>query len=169
MISAETAAVFVGSSIRLATPLLMGAVGELVSERAGVLNMSVEGMMLTGAFAGAVGSWATGQPILGLAIGLLAVLPVALLQAWLSNTLRANQIVSGIGINILVLGATTLAYREIFGERSSDQIPGFGKWAPPLLGDIPVFGQAVFLQVWIVYLGIFLAGACRGDGTPRRR
>jgi simple sugar transport system permease protein len=159
MISAEAAAVFVGSSIRLATPLLMGAVGELVSERAGVLNMSVEGMMLTGAFAGAVGSWATGQPILGLAIGLLAVLPVALLQAWLSNTLRANQIVSGIGINILVLGATTLAYREIFGERSSDQIPGFGKWAPPLLGDIPVFGQAVFLQVWIVYLGIFLAVA----------
>jgi simple sugar transport system permease protein len=157
MIGAEAAAVFVGSSIRLATPLLMGAVGELVSERAGVLNMSVEGMMLTGAFAGAVGSWATGQPILGLTIGLLAVLPVALLQAWLSNTLRANQIVSGIGINILVLGATTLAYREIFGERSSDQIPGFGKWAPPLLGDIPVFGQAVFLQVWIVYLGIFLA------------
>jgi len=157
MISAEAAAVFVGSSIRLATPLLMGAVGELVSERAGVLNMSVEGMMLTGAFAGAVGSWATGEPILGLVIGLLAVLPVALLQAWLSNTLQANQIVSGIGINILVLGATTLAYREIFGERSSDQIPGFGKWAPPLLGDIPVFGQAVFLQVWIVYLGIALA------------
>jgi simple sugar transport system permease protein len=156
MISAETAAVFIGSSIRLATPLLMGAVGELVSERAGVLNMSVEGFMLTGAFAGAVGSWATGEPILGLAIGLLAVLPVALLQAWLSNTLRANQIVSGIGINILVLGATTLAYREIFGERSSDQIPGFGKWAPPLLGDIPVFGQAVFLQVWIVYLGLAL-------------
>ena len=156
MISAETAAVFIGSSIRLATPLLMGAVGELVSERAGVLNMSVEGFMLTGAFAGAVGSWATGEPIFGLAIGLLAVLPVALLQAWLSNTLRANQIVSGIGINILVLGATTLAYREIFGERSSDQIPGFGKWAPPLLGDIPVFGQAVFLQVWIVYLGLAL-------------
>ncbi len=159
MISAESAAVFIGSSIRLATPLLMGGIGELVSERAGVLNMSVEGMMLTGAFAGAVGSWATGQPILGLAIGLLAVLPVALLQAWLSNTLRANQIVSGIGINILVLGVTTLGYREIFGERSSDEIPGFGKWAPPLLGDIPVFGQAVFLQVWIVYLGLAIAVA----------
>ena len=157
MISAESAAVFIGSSIRLATPLLMGGIGELVSERAGVLNMSVEGMMLTGAFAGAVGSWATGQPILGLAFGLLAVLPVALLQAWLSNTLRANQIVSGIGINILVLGATTLGYREIFGERSSDEIPGFGKWAPPFLGDIPVFGQAVFLQVWIVYLGLAIA------------
>jgi ABC-type uncharacterized transport system permease subunit len=158
MITAETFAVFLGSTVRLATPLLMGAIGELVSERAGVLNMSVEGMMLTGAFAGAVGSWATGQPILGLVIGLIAVLPVALLQAWLSNTLRANQIVSGIGINILVLGGTTLAYREIFGERSSDQIPGFGKWAPPLLGDIPVFGPAVFQQVWIVYLGLALIG-----------
>jgi simple sugar transport system permease protein len=156
MITTETFAVFLGSTVRLSTPLLMGAIGELVSERAGVLNMSVEGMMLTGAFAGAVGSWATGQPILGLAIGLLAVIPVALLQAWLSNTLRANQIVSGIGINILVLGGTTLAYREIFGERSSDQIPGFGKWAPPFLGDIPVFGPAVFQQVWIVYLGLAL-------------
>ena len=52
------------------------------------------------------------------------MLPVALLQAVLSNTLRANQIVSGIGINILVLGATTLAYREIFGARSRAEIPG---------------------------------------------
>jgi ABC-type uncharacterized transport system permease subunit len=154
--NAETTAVFIGSSIRLATPLLMGATGELISERAGVLNMSVEGMMLTGAFAGAFGSWVTGEPLLGLAAALLAVLPVALLQAWLSNTLRANQIVSGIGINILVLGATTLAYREIFGERSSAQIPGFGQWAPPLLARIPVFGPNVFVQVWIVYLGLVL-------------
>src|SRR5713101_3785504 len=103
----ELFAVFVGSSIRLATPLLLAGIGELVSERAGVLNMSLEGMMLTGAFAAAVGSWATGSPILGLGIGVLAVLPVAGLQAFLSVTLRANQIVTGIGINILMLGATT--------------------------------------------------------------
>ena len=63
---------------------------------------------------------------------------------------------SGIGVNILVLGATTLAYRAIFGGRSRDEIPGFGKWSPPLLGDIPVFGQAVFHQVWIVDLGLAL-------------
>ena len=65
----EMAAVFAGSTIRLAAPLLLSATGELVSERAGVLNMSVEGMMLTGAFAGAVGSWATGSPAMGLLIG----------------------------------------------------------------------------------------------------
>jgi simple sugar transport system permease protein len=150
----ELFAVFVGSSLRLAVPLLLAGTGELVSERAGVLNMSIEGMMLTGAFAAAVGAWATGSPVLALLICIVAVLPVALLQAFLSNTLRANQIVTGIGINILVLGATTLAYREIFGARSREQIPGLEKWSPPLLGDIPAFGEAVFQQVWLLYAGI---------------
>ncbi|MDN8618126.1 ABC transporter permease [Variovorax ginsengisoli] len=149
-------AVFAGSTLRLAIPLVLGATGELVSERAGVLNMSVEGMMLTGAFAGATGAVATRSPMLGLLIGILAVLPVALLQAFLSITLRANQVVTGIGINILVLGATTLAYREIFGGRSRAEVPGFDKWHPPLLSQIPVFGEAVFSQVWLVYLALAL-------------
>ncbi len=149
-------AVFAGSTLRLAIPLVLSATGELVSERAGVLNMSVEGMMLTGAFAGATGAVATGSPMLGLLIGIVAVLPVALLQAFLSITLRANQVVTGIGINILVLGATTLAYREIFGGRSRTEVPGFDQWHPPLLSQIPVFGDAVFSQVWLVYLALAL-------------
>ena len=152
----EMLAVFIGSSLRLATPLLLAATGELVSERAGVLNMSVEGMMLTGAFAGAITSWATGSPMLGLAAGVLAVIPVALLQAWLSNSLRANQIVTGIGINILVLGATTTAYRAILGSRSRTEIPGLDRWSPPLLGDIPFFGDAVFRQTWLLYAALVL-------------
>jgi ABC-type uncharacterized transport system permease subunit len=152
--SEEMVAVFIGSSLRLGMPLMLAASGELVSERAGVLNMSVEGMMLTGAFAGAIGSWATGNPLIGLAIALVAVLPVALLQAWLSITLRANQIVTGIGINILVLGATTIGYREILGRHSRTEIPGLAKWAPPGLGDITVFGDAVFRQTWLLYAGL---------------
>lgn len=154
--SPELAAVFVGSSVRLAAPLLLAATGELVSERAGVLNMSVEGMMLTGAFAGAVGSFATGSPLAGLAFGVLCVLPVAWLQAFLSITLRANQIVTGIGINILVLGATTLGYRAIFGSRSRAEIPGLEKWAPPGLADIPYLGEHVFQQSWLLYLAVLL-------------
>ena len=150
----ELLAVFLGSSIRLAAPLLLAGIGEMVSERAGVLNMSIEGMMLTSAFAAAVGSWATGNPLMGLLIAIVAVQPVALLQAALSNSLRANQIVSGIGINILVLGATTLAYREIFGARSRTEIPGLSKITPPVLGDIPVIGHAVFEQVWLLYAGL---------------
>lgn len=115
-------------------PLALAATGELVSERAGVLNMSVEGMMLIGAFGSAIGAWATGSPMLGLAIGVLAVLPVALLQAWLIITLCANQIVTGSGINILVLGGTTIAFRAILGRHSRTQIPGLAKWAPPPCG-----------------------------------
>jgi general nucleoside transport system permease protein len=152
----EMAAVFIGSTLRLAMPLVLAATGELVSERAGVLNMSVEGMMLTAAFGAAIGSWATGSPIAGLAIGVLAAMPVALLQAWLSITLRANQIVTGIGINILVLGGTTVAYREILGRHSRTQIPGLEKWAPPGLGDLAVWGDAVFRQTWMLYAGLLL-------------
>ncbi|MBK4735189.1 ABC transporter permease [Noviherbaspirillum pedocola] len=156
--TAEMVAVFIGSSIRFAAPLLLGATGELVSQRAGVLNMSLEGMMLTGAFAGAVGSWASGNPLLGLLCGVLAVIPLALLQAFLSIRLRANQIVTGIGINILALGATTLAYRELFGSRSDAAIPGLSKWAPPLLRDIPLVGTMVFEQVWLLYAGLAVIG-----------
>ncbi len=156
MIEPEMAAVFIGSSLRLAAPLLLAATGELVSERAGVLNMSVEGMMLTGAFAGAVGSWATGSPLAGLALGVLCVLPVAWLQAFLSITLRANQIVTGIGINILVLGATTLGYRALFGSRSRAEIPGLDKWAPPGLADLPYLGEHVFRQTWLLYAAAVL-------------
>jgi len=152
--SAPMLALFIGSSLRLAMPMLLGSMGELVSERAGVLNLSVEGMMLTGAFAGAMGSLATGSATLGLVLALAAVLPVALLQAFLSITLRANQIVTGIGINILVLGGTTMAYRELLGHRSRVQIPGLDKWAPPGLGDIPVFGPAVFDQTWLLYAAL---------------
>ena len=150
-------ALFVGSGLRLAMPMLFAALGELVSERAGVLNLSLEGMMLTGAFAGAMGSLWTGEPAIGLAIAVVAVLPVALLQAWLSVTLHANQIVSGIGINLLALGATTFAYRELLGNRSRVQIPGFGTWNVPGLSDLPVLGPALFRQGWLLYLAFALA------------
>jgi general nucleoside transport system permease protein len=152
-------ALFVGSSLRLAMPMMLGAVGELVSERAGVLNLSVEGMMLLGAFSAAMGSLMTGSPLAGLAIAMLAAVPIGLLQAWLSNTLRANQIVSGIGINLLALGGTTIAYRELLGSRSRVQIPGLDKWSPPLLGDIPVLGPAIFQQTWLLYAAFALVVA----------
>ena len=150
-------ALFVASSVRLAMPMLFSALGELVSERAGVLNLSLEGMMLMGAFAGAMGSLWTGQPLLGLLIAVVAVLPIALLQAWLSVTLHANQIVSGIGINILVLGGTTFAYRELLGNRSRVQIPGLDIWRVPGLGDLPVIGPALFQQSALVWLAFALA------------
>jgi general nucleoside transport system permease protein len=153
-VSDEQVAVFLASSLRLSMPLVLAGTGEMVSERAGVLNMSLEGMMLTATFAGALGSWATGLPAFGLVCGVAAALVVALVQAVLSVTLRANQLVVGIGVNILALGGTTFLYREIFGPLSREIIPGFAPWHVPLLGSLPVLGQAFFRQVGLVYAGL---------------
>ena len=121
----STATVFLASALRLSTPLILAATGEMVSERAGVLNLSLEGMMLVGAFTGAVAARRTGSPAGGLIFGVLAALMMAVMQAILSVRVRANQLVVGIGFNILALGATTFLYRQIFGALSRDVIPSF--------------------------------------------
>lgn len=155
----ETLAIFISSTLRLAMPLILAASGELVSERAGVLNLSLEGMMLTAAFFGALGSWATGVPVLGILCAVLATMVLAAVQALLSVNLRANQLVVGIGFNILALGATTLLYRIIFGGLSRDEIPGLSKLNIPGLSDLPFIGTAFLQQSVFVYVGLlFVAG-----------
>lgn len=151
----ELVVVFLASTFRLAVPLLFAATGEYVSERAGIVNMSIEGMMLMGAFGGAMGAAMTGSPMLGVACALLAVLPVAILQSVLTNTLRANQIVTGLGINILVLGITTLGYRQFFGARSREMITGFDPWSPPILGSLDIVGP-IFTQAGLAYVALLL-------------
>ncbi|MBS0451262.1 MAG: ABC transporter permease [Proteobacteria bacterium] len=149
-------AVFIGSGLRLAMPILLAGSGELLSQRAGVLNLSLDGMMLTAAFAAALAAWLTKSPMVGLLVGVMASLVFAFFQAILSVTLRANQLVVGIGFNILALGATTFLYREIFGPLSRDTIPGFGKVAVPGLSEIPVIGPALFNQTGLTYVAFGL-------------
>ena len=154
----ESLAVFASSSLRLATPLVLGATGEVVSERAGGLNLSLEGMMLSAAFAAALGAHASGSPIVGLGAGVLAGLLIAAAQAWLSVRVGTNQLVVGIGINLLALGATTFAYREIFGGLSREVIPSFEAWPVPGLASLPVIGPALFQQTPLVYAALALVG-----------
>jgi len=151
-------AVFAGSAIRLATPLLIAASGELVSQKTGVINTSLDGLMLSGAFLGIYGSYATGSPWLGFIIALFGILPLALLQAFLSVTLRANQLVTGIGINILALGATTLMYRKVFFESKAGAVSGSYGFSKLNLVDEQHFPALanVLNQSWIVYLGLLL-------------
>jgi len=152
----EQIALFIASMIRLAMPLMLASTGELVSERAGVLNLSLEGMMLLGAFFASYGTYVTGSPVMGILIGVLLVLPVALLQAFLSVTLRANQLVVGIGFNLIALGVTTLSYREIFGPLSRVSLPGFDPVHVPWLSDIPFIGTALFSQNILMYVGLVI-------------
>ncbi|WP_416897109.1 MAG: ABC transporter permease [Minwuia sp.] len=150
----ELAVIFLASTVRLAMPILLAALGELVSERAGVLNLSLEGIMLSAAFAAVVAAHATGSPVIGLVAALATGALCGLFQAWLSVTVQADQIVTGLGFNILAFGLTTLFNRELFGLRSALEVPGIEKVAVPLLVDIPLIGPALFNQTWLVYLGL---------------
>ncbi len=150
---------FVASSLRLSTPLILAATGEVVSEKAGVLNLSLEGMMLTAAFFGALGAHATGHPMAGVLAGLASALVLGVAQAILSVRVRANQLVVGIGFNILALGVTTFLYREIFGGLSRDVIPSFSAVEVPLLSRIPGLGPALFQQTGLVYVAMALVAA----------
>lgn len=152
----EQMAVFFGSGLRLAVPIIFAATGEMLSERAGVLNLSLDGMMLMSAFTAALASWATGSPLAGVAAGVLVATAIAAVQAVLSVTLRANQLVVGIGFNILALGTTTFLYREIFGPLSRDPIPGFAQLNLPWLSGIPVIGPALANQTGLAYLSILM-------------
>jgi ABC-type uncharacterized transport system permease subunit len=154
--TSEQFGLFIGSSLRLSMPLALAATGELVSERAGVLNLSLEGMMLAGAFAGATVSLMTGMPVIGLTAGIVTSLIIAFAQAVCSVTIRANQLVVGIGFNIFVLGATTFLFREIRGSGASDLIPGLPTWRIPGFADIPVLGAALFQHSSLFYVGLLL-------------
>lgn len=154
--SLEDLGVYVASSMHFAVPLMLAASGELVSETAGVLNLSLEGMMLVAAFFAVWGTALTGSPWLGLVLAMLSAVVFAAIQAVLSVRLRANQLVAGIGLNILALGATTFLNREVFGALSRDLVPGFGHLDIPGLSTLPIIGPGLFQQERVVYLGVAL-------------
>ena len=140
------------ATLRYATPLLFGALGGLFSERAGVVNIALEGMMLIGAFFGAWGADVTGSWLMGIVIAIVAGAVFALIHALFAVSLRADQIVSGTALNLLALGITGYLYVDIYGtEGTPDDLPQVPDVhlpieSVPLLGD--VFGQ-LNLLVWI--------------------
>ncbi|MFD3701896.1 ABC transporter permease [Nocardia sp. NPDC058658] len=152
--SLDTVTDIATSGIGFTLPILVAASGELVSERAGVLNLSLEAMMLTGAFAGVLGAVTTGSPVLGAATAVLAALIFGALQAIWSIGLRADQIVVGIASNALALGATTYGARLLLADGKGHSVPGFDALKVPLLQHIPVIGPALFGQTALGYLCI---------------
>lgn len=127
--------------------LLFAASGEWVAERAGTINISVEGMLLAGAFTSAVGFDLTESVIVALVAGALGGMIVAAVQAEMSHRLPADQFVVGLTLNILLLGLVGFLDREI-----DTVTKAAGTWDIPLLNDIPLVGQALFSQPWPFYL-----------------
>jgi ABC-type uncharacterized transport system permease subunit len=141
------------TGIRLGTPLMCAGVGEIASERAGVVNVGLEGMMLCGAFGGALGAYATGSPWIGLLAAVAAGLLAAALQAFFSVLLAVDQVIVGIGLNAGSLGVTTYAARVVFGMEKP-QLAGFAPIQLPGLTDLPIVGSlfAQSVPAYLVYL-----------------
>jgi len=135
--------------------LAFGATGEWVAERSGSLNISIEAMLLGGAFAAAVGHDVAGSEVIALGFAMAAGVLVALVQAQMSHRLTANQFVVGLTLNILVLGLTSFLDSELgpAGHRADAE-------RIPLLADIPLIGDALFNRSWLFYLIYPLVPVC---------
>ncbi len=146
-----------GAGVRLAVPVLIAALGETFAERAGVLNIGIEGMMLIGALSGFVGSYYTGSAWLGLLTGMLGAGLFSLIHAYLAITLGADQVVSGIAINLLALGLATFLNRAIFGlPMLPPSATPFRAVTIPVLSDMPLLGPLLFNHHMLVYVGLLL-------------
>lgn len=149
------------SAIRLATPLLFAALGGLLSERAGVVNIALEGILLVGAFTGAAVAHVSGSPWVGLLAGMAAGALFGLIHALLCVPGRADQIVAGTALNILAVGLTASLGKPLFGVTgSTPALPlsaRFSEWHVPLLGDLPLLGPVLFQHIPLVYLAALTA------------
>lgn len=144
------------AGVRLATPLIFAAMGGILAERSGVINIGLEGMMIAGTFGGYLGGLWAQDPWVGALGGMVAGAAAGFLFGLMAVYLRGDQVVLGTGINIFALGLTSYFYRAMYKTGISQFFPGFKIWPVPLLSEIPIFGPIFFRQVPLVYLTYFL-------------
>jgi simple sugar transport system permease protein len=136
---------------------LLTALGEIFTERAGILNLGLEGTMLMGALSGFLGAFLTGNLWVGVLAGMLTGILFGLLMGFMSVTVKANQVVAGLGITILGSGLSTLLFRLAFGLRTTPPTLKIFPPAPiPLLSQIPIVGPVLFEHNVLVYLALVL-------------
>ena len=144
-------------TVRLATPILLPALGQLYTQRAGILNLGVEGTMTIGAVSGFIAGYMSNNLWLGMLAGIFFGMLWSAIMAWLSVTMRANQVIAGIGLNILGGGVAVYVYRVVFGIQSlPPQVDPFAAVKIPLLGDIPIIGPVLFQHNVLVYLAFIM-------------
>jgi simple sugar transport system permease protein len=148
------------STIRLVGPILLASLGGLTTERAGVFNVALEGLMLVGAFFAVAGTYWTGNPFLGVGLAVLAAVAVALIFAFVVVDLGGDQVVAGLAINILALGLTTYLVKPVFGTTGSfydPKMPGLPEIQIPIVHDIPVLGTLLSGYSPLTYLAFAVA------------
>ncbi|MDH3674789.1 MAG: ABC transporter permease [Anaerolineae bacterium] len=144
--------VLLSSGLVAAIPLLLAALGETFAERAGLLNLGIEGMMLIGAFSGFLIALNSESLVLGLLAGLVVGMILGLIFGFLAISLQVNQIIVGLGITVFAGGFTGFLFRDIFGRRFPTLSVSAPKIAIPGLSEIPIIGPALFNQSLMIYL-----------------
>jgi simple sugar transport system permease protein len=150
----------IAATLRYATPLTFGAMAGIVSERSGVVNVGIEGMMLMGAFFGIFGADLLDSWFLGLLVAMAAGGLLALLHAFFSIQLRADQIVSGMALNFLALGITGYVFLDHYGDQGTpDNISRVPDLSIPGLKDTSFFGDAIGktnVLIWVSLIAVVL-------------
>lgn len=146
------------STIRISTPLALSSIGEVISERAGIVNLGLEGQILTGAFVAVVGSYYTGNPYIGVLLAILSGLLLGLIHALFVVRFHANQIVIGVATNIFAQGLTTIGLVSIWGNRGkSSTVAGLPAIQMDWLAHIPVIGGILNGHTILVYAMLAIA------------
>jgi ABC-type uncharacterized transport system permease subunit len=145
---------FLAAAIRIATPLLLAALGGILSERAGVFAVGLEGMMLMGAFAGVVGAWASDSSLIGVMSALIGGAAIGLIVATVAVRYRADNMVTGLTANIMAAGLTSYLLRALAGggRPIAIHLTPLAPWPVPGLADLPGIGPLLFAQPLLTYL-----------------
>jgi ABC-type uncharacterized transport system permease subunit len=145
------------STLILATPLIFAGLGGVFSEKSGVVNIGLDGMMIMGAFFGVYGSYLTGSAVVGIIFALIAGAAMAAIHAFLSITLKANQIVSGTAINLFSAALSSFLIVKLFGRGGqTDGVNGLPWHVPNFIKDIPVIGDLLVNINWFVIIALVL-------------
>lgn len=150
------------ATIRIATPLIFAALGELITERAGILNLGVEGTMLMSAFAAFVGAYSTGSLFMGLVFAVVAGGLMSFLMVFMAATLKVEQVVTGLALNLLAAGMSLYLYKAFLSGNEDGEFPTVDvmQIVPiPILQDIPYLGPILFQQKLLTYLALLMVPA----------
>lgn len=147
--------ILIATLMASAVPILLAALGETVVERAGVLNLGVEGLMIIGALGGFVTAVHTGSPVLGFVGGAAAGAVLSLVFAALTQVFLANQVATGLALTLFGLGVSSLGGQGYNGIKP----PPTGPLLPQAMGEVPVLGPILFGHDWVVYFSILMTAA----------
>ena len=148
-------ALLLASVIVASVPIILAAIGELVVEKAGVLNLGVEGMMIMGAICGFVAAVQTGSPVLGFVGGAVGAAALSGVFAVLTQYLLTNQVATGLALTLFGLGLSSLIGQGYVGIKP----PATGAVPFGPLADIPFLGKVIFGHDWVVYLSVAIVAA----------